>query len=291
MINPRFGVRLYDDLNQELFDLGWFPEYAEQENLSRINGLAAVEVRIGGLEDDNDAWDVSMASLEIAARSILEQVFPTQLLVAVEGGPRPISRVRSYKGFLSRRGRIGEGKLLEKEMTSDAPKYPGRLETNPLHRFTFFVAVAEIVEESWPDCFAEARDWTNVCILSSSDLDRYFSEQMIDRVVTCLDIENVVTIDYMRLIPVFCQQPVAITSIGWDTGGTFVNFSAFAKKEVCHNLFEVAKEYDQQPVPYEDRPKKCTDGSQGPRFSSGLKGEKLKKHHYWKEKPKSKPFQ
>ncbi len=252
MINPRFSVSLYDDLSQELFDLGWFPKYVEQEYLSQINSLAALEVRIGGLEDDDHAWDVSMASLEIAARRILEQVFPTQLLVAVEGGPLPISRVRSYKGFLSRRGRIGQGKLLEKEMTSDAPKYPGRWETNPLHRFTFFVAVAEIVEESWPDCFAEAQDWTNACILSSSDLDldRYFSEQMIDRVVTCLETKNVVTIDYWRLIPEFCQQPVAITSISWDTGGTFVNFSTFAKKEICHNLFEVAKEYDQKPIPY-----------------------------------------
>ena len=250
MINPRFSVSLYDDLNQELFDLGWFPEYVEQEYLSQINGLAALEVRIGGLEDDDHSWDVSMASLEIAARRILEQVFPTQLLVAVESFPLPISRVRSYKGFLSRRGRIGEGKLLEKEMTSEAPKYPGRWETNPLHRFTFFVAVAEIVEESWPDCFAEARDWTNAYILGSSNLDCYFSEQMIDRVVTCLGIGRTVAIDSMRLIPEFCQQPVAITSIRWDIRGTFANFSTFAKKEICHNLFEVAKEYDQKPVPY-----------------------------------------
>ena len=87
MINPRFSVSLYDDLNQELRDLRWFPEYVEQEYLSQINGLAAVQVRIDGLEDDNHAWYVSMASLEIAARSILEQVFPIQLLVAVEGRP------------------------------------------------------------------------------------------------------------------------------------------------------------------------------------------------------------
>ena len=73
---------------------------------------------------------------------------------------------------------------------------------------------------------------------------------MIDRVVTCLTIENVVTIDYWRLIPEFCQQPVAIHSISWDTGGESVKLSSFAKKEICRDLFEVAKEYDQQPIPY-----------------------------------------
>ena len=179
-------MSLYDDLSQELFAiLAGFRSTWSRNILVKSIVWQPLEVRIGGLEDDDHAWDVSMASLEIAARRILEQVFPTQLLVAVEGGPQPISRVRSYKGFLSRRGRIGQGKLLEKEMTSDAPKYPGRWETNPLHRFTFFVAVAEIVEESWPDCFAEARKWTRACILSGSDLDCYFSEQMIDRIVTC----------------------------------------------------------------------------------------------------------
>ena len=42
----------------------------------------------------------------------------------------------------------------------------------------------------------------------------------------------------------------------------------------------------------EDKPRKYKDGgSQGPHFNSGPEGKTLKKHDYWREKPKSKPFQ
>lgn len=236
MANPRFCVSLHDDLNQELFDLGWFPKYVAEEHHARVDDLAAVEIRINGLHDDYDAYDMSMASLEAAGRDVLDQAFATRVLLAVEHRPLPVSRVRSHRGFLSRRGQYSQGKFLEREVSVEGS-------------LTFFVAIAEMSKESWSDCFQVARDPSQACILSSGVPELHVGEQIIDKAITCLTTKNVVNIDYMRLVPEFCQGAVAITSVGLDTRGEFVNLRSFAQKDVCRGLFDVAKEFDQRQIP------------------------------------------
>src|SRR5690606_1372290 len=112
-------------------DIRWFPTHVAIDLRSPFDELAAVEMRVEGLGDDDDAYDLAMASLESTSRSVLEDAFCAFALMAVENTARPVSRLRSYKRFLSRHEAFKVGRCLEREVPIEASN-------------TVFVALVEI---------------------------------------------------------------------------------------------------------------------------------------------------
>jgi hypothetical protein len=171
VIDPRFSIRRYERLDLELFELGWFPARVSRTHQSQIDTLAAVHVRIERLQDDAAALAEAHSVLRGTTRTLLERVSSRQLLLAVSHRPEPVSRVRSYKGLLAKRGRLPAGTIVEREI--------------PLERtLTYFVSVAEIVDESWSDAWGVANP-DLACLLCDRANELGHAEEIIRRVTAC----------------------------------------------------------------------------------------------------------
>jgi hypothetical protein len=231
VIDLRFSIKLYDRLDLELFELGWFPARVSRVHQAQIDTLAAVEVRIEGPMDDDAAFDESDSVLRGTTRTLLERASSRQLLLAVDYKPMPASRVRSYKGLLAKRGRLPAGTIVEREI--------------PLERtLTYFVSVAEIVDESWPDAWEVAGDQSQACLLCDRSNELGRADQIITRVPECLSIHNVINLDYMALITEFSQHGAVVGAVSGDRNDDYLQLKIFATRDISHRIFSMASELE-----------------------------------------------
>jgi hypothetical protein len=208
-------AKLHTDLAQEMFNLGWFPEYLEAGDRGRLVSLAMLELCASNLRDDDLEYDHAVDVLSRAAESTVLDGDLSPVLFSLEHKPGSTSRVRTHKGFLRQ---MSFKQANDHEVTvSD-----GR---------TVFVGVVPVMRTNWEACFRALLDSSQSFLLLGCASEELSWLQETPQKWARID--SVARVDYMRLIPLVAQNGGGVASVGIGSLGDFVNFRLGGSLPLC----------------------------------------------------------
>lgn len=214
--------------SEERFEVGWSPKYLDESDKSRAENLRCLEIRIGGLKND-ESYDAAMETLtEVAQRLSIEQIVKAYL-VLLEDQTLPRNRVRSHKGLFEKGGQIKQGDYTEHEVS---------LEEN----WSLFTGMATITEANIDECLSLAREFYRAfIILSGEQTENIYGREFLESLVTCLSIKGSIWVNYMKLIPKVCEDGLMVLAFGaGDTRGEYANLKLFFHKDAGSFVQEAA---------------------------------------------------
>jgi len=223
---PRLILR--SDLDQaEALEIGWSAKYVAEEDRARLRSILSFEIRIEGLDDDDDKDDAAMDRLRSVGERLCDGRLGRSFLLRVGSTLEPRSRVRLHKGLFGRRL---EGALhRELDGGDDLALLVGMVELSPGVR-------RELLESS--------SDYFRSCVISCRQDDSVtFADRFFDEVKDCLDVSGVsVHLAYRRLIPRLCHSGRVIWMFQRDHRGESVNIAGFLSPEVKDSAAEVLQQ-------------------------------------------------
>jgi hypothetical protein len=213
----KIELRIHTHLaEQEIFEVGWFPDQLQESDRAKAGRLFCFELRIDGLEGSSVLNKAAREEIVDAAWRLSDGKLGQPNLVLVEHKAFPKSRVRSYKGFFPYRGKIRRGEFYEVEIGDDA-------ET------TFFLGIAPITDINKDESMRLASDFMrSFVLLSAVKLDEASRNKLMAALLDCLNIKGSILLDYMKAIPKICGDGLIMFSFGGDTRGEFLNIRGFA---------------------------------------------------------------
>jgi hypothetical protein len=224
VLSDNVGLTFHSRLEaSEVFEVGWFPQDIADDDKDKAQDIYCLEVRIDGLEDDDELDEQAIQILTRIAWRLSDGVLGRAYLVLVEPRSLPRSRIRTYKGLFPYKGQIKQGEYIEFEFELEA--HPG---------WFFFVGMAPITKNNRDECFALTRDFTRAFVLISSEqTTSVYTRDFLESIISCLSARRMsISIEYMKLIPMICSQGLAVFSFRSDSRGDYRNISLFFNREI-----------------------------------------------------------
>jgi hypothetical protein len=258
MIESKIHLVFHSDLEEEIFDIGWFPKYLEAKDKDLTKEICCFEFRVDiprealfmayvrrtdavdeELPQDVDsagntfsslrqfhaahdaAFEDAIEALTKTAWQLTEGVLGKAYLVLVEVRPQVKSRIRTYKGVFPYKGQIKQGDYIEKEIKVSEKE-------------SFIMGMTPITDANKEECFSRegGGPWSFI-LLSPNQETNIYSTEFLESIVPCLNIERAsVWVSSMKLVPKICRDDLMMLEFGSDGGETYVNLRLFANKKM-----------------------------------------------------------
>lgn len=222
MLVSKVKLLLHSDLeNEEIFEVGWFPQHLEAGDKAKAESLRCLEIRIDGLRNNDGLYSDATQTLTEIAWQLCSANLGKAYLVLAEDQLLPKSKVRTYKGLFSNKGQIKRGDNTEWEVELD-------------EGWSFFVGMAPITEANRDESLLLASYFFRAFILFSTEQTiSPNGRNFLKSIVPYLDVKGTIWVNYMKLIPGLCRDGLVIISFGYhDTREEYVNLRLFFNREI-----------------------------------------------------------
>ena len=221
MKTGKFNLIEYSDLlNNEIFEIGWFPKRLENSFLEIIKCMSAYEVRIKDLEDNDEKYDNAVLQLENIFWELSENHLGGTFLITIEHKAFPKSRIRSFKGIFPYKGAIKNSEHIECEFEKD-------------NEFSFFIGITPVTEDNKKECFMLAKDsMRSFWVGPKVNGEFLYTSDFLENIQRYINVKGTNIIDYMRLIPALCCEKNTVITFGQDTRGEYINLRIFCMEKI-----------------------------------------------------------
>jgi hypothetical protein len=216
MKSGKLDIIEYSDLlNNEVFEIGWFPKRLEHSSIETVKCLSAYEIRIKDLEDNDEKYDSAVTQLESLFWELSEKYLRSTFLIAIEHKAFPKSRVRSLKGVFPYKGFIKKGEYIESEFEKE-------------DGLSFFMGITPVTEDNKKECFMLAKDTMRSFWIGPKNNGEFLcTSNFLEKIQKYINVKGTNIIDYMRLIPALCGERNTVITFGQDARGDYINLRLF----------------------------------------------------------------
>jgi hypothetical protein len=230
-------LNVYDDLVRCSNEINAWKPYAcfpildltdnEQHVIDDIIGL---ELQFEGTHDRSDIADpernidplnLTFQSYYATIYSLLSLIGTNIYLLRIENGPQLKSRIRSYKGFLTKDIK-SKTKYIEVEISLNS-------------KYSIMASIIELEERNYNIIETEWGIY-NTCMLFSTGRE-YFSAPFLNGIPhRFMNGHEMYYLNFLKLITIFCPRGDIIALMGGDGGDQEITFQLFCKKEIKDDL-------------------------------------------------------